>query len=65
MKINLEECTNNKIKYLESLPERTNGMSLVMYPVNSWAEIVNKCACSNCSDEKTAVVLQTKKGPKI
>ncbi|WP_338957754.1 MULTISPECIES: hypothetical protein [unclassified Spiroplasma] len=65
MKINLEECTNNKIKYLESLPERTNGMSLVMYPVNSWAEIVNKCACSNCSDEETAVVLQTKKGPKI
>ncbi|WJG69981.1 MULTISPECIES: hypothetical protein [Spiroplasma] len=65
MKINLEECTNNKIKYLESLPERTNGMSLVMYPVNSWAEIVNKCACSNYSDEETAVVLQTKKGPKI
>ncbi|WDA54113.1 MAG: hypothetical protein PPFGHCPK_00532 [Spiroplasma endosymbiont of Drosophila atripex] len=65
MKINLEECTNNKIKYLESLPERTNGMSLVMYPVNSWAETVNKCACSNSSDEETAVVLQTKKGPKI
>lgn len=65
MKINLEECTNNKIKYLESLPERTNGMSLVMYPVNSLAEIVNKCACSNSSDEETAVVLQTKKGPKI
>ncbi|WP_342253512.1 hypothetical protein [Spiroplasma endosymbiont of Zeiraphera isertana] len=65
MKINLEECTNNKIKYLESLPERTNGMSLVMYPVNSWSEIVNKCACNNSSDEETAAVLQTKKGPKI
>ena len=65
MKINLEECTNNKIKYLESLPEKTNGMSLIMYPIDSWAETVNKCVCSNSSDEKTTILLQNKKFPKI
>lgn len=60
-KINLKECTNNKINYLEAVQVKVTGMSLVMHPM-SWAEAVNECSYDNCEE---TTVLKNNKGPKI